>query len=64
MPSPDRQAFRIRTRRLFSSNVLKRARIPRRYEHCTFENVTEPDVVENVEGLKFDGVTMNGKARR
>jgi polygalacturonase len=30
-------------------------------EHCTFENLSRQNVVENVQGLRFDGVTMNGK---
>jgi polygalacturonase len=32
-----------------------------RLEGCSFENVAKPDVVENVEGLTLDRVTVNGK---
>jgi hypothetical protein len=32
-----------------------------RLERCSFENVTKPDVVENVEGLTLDRVKVNGK---
>jgi polygalacturonase len=32
-----------------------------RLEHCVFENVAKPDVLENVKGLKFSGVVVNGK---
>ncbi len=31
--------------------------------HCSFENVSEADVVENVKGLKFEDVTVNGRVR-
>jgi polygalacturonase len=30
-------------------------------EHCRFENVAKPDVVENVQGLELADVTVNGK---
>ncbi|HUI79256.1 MAG TPA: glycoside hydrolase family 28 protein [Bryobacteraceae bacterium] len=30
-------------------------------EHCAFENVAHPNIVENVEGLVLAQVTMNGK---
>lgn len=30
-------------------------------EHCTFEKVAKPNIVENVEGLSLAGVMMNGK---
>jgi polygalacturonase len=33
-----------------------------RLERCTFENVARPNVVENVEGLSLDRVTVNGTA--
>jgi polygalacturonase len=32
-----------------------------RLERCVFENVAKPDVLENVKGLKFSGVVVNGK---
>jgi polygalacturonase len=32
-----------------------------RLDRCNFENVASPNVVENVEGLKLTGVTINGK---
>jgi polygalacturonase len=32
-----------------------------RLDHCSFENVAQANVVENVDGLKFAGVTINGK---
>jgi polygalacturonase len=32
-----------------------------RIEHCTFENVAKPNVVENVEGLAMTNVIVNGK---
>jgi polygalacturonase len=35
-----------------------------RLAHCSFENVSESDVVENVEGLTFDSVTVNGRIRQ
>jgi polygalacturonase len=35
-----------------------------RLTQCNFENVAEPDVVESVEGLSFDHVTVNGQLRR
>jgi polygalacturonase len=34
-----------------------------RLEHCSFDNVAEPDVIENVEGLTLNNVRVNGKAR-
>ncbi len=30
-------------------------------EHCDFENVARPNVVEHVEGMQLAGVTINGK---
>jgi polygalacturonase len=30
-------------------------------DHCTFENVANPNVIENVEGLALSNVTINGK---
>jgi polygalacturonase len=35
-----------------------------RLEQCSFGNVAEPDVIENVEGLRFERVTVNGQVRR
>ena len=35
-----------------------------RLSDCAFENVAQADVVENVEGLTFDHVTVNGQLRR
>jgi hypothetical protein len=35
-----------------------------RLSDCTFENVAQADVVENVVGLTFDRVTVNGQLRR
>jgi polygalacturonase len=35
-----------------------------RLAQCSFEDVAEADVVENVEGLSFDHVTVNGELRR
>jgi polygalacturonase len=35
-----------------------------RLSDCTFENVAQPDVIENVEGLTFDHVSVNGQLRR
>jgi polygalacturonase len=32
-----------------------------RLKNCTFENAARPSVVENVEGLVVDGVTVNGQ---
>ena len=32
-----------------------------RLRNCNFEQVAAPDVVENVEGLTLDGVTINGR---
>ena len=32
-----------------------------RLDHCTFEHVAKPDIVESVEGLRFEDVTVNGK---
>jgi polygalacturonase len=34
-----------------------------RLSDCTFENVAQADVIENVEGLSFDHVTVNGQQR-
>jgi polygalacturonase len=34
-----------------------------RLSKCAFENVAEPDIVENVEGLVLDRVRVNGKIR-
>ncbi len=34
-----------------------------RIRQCSFENVSEADIVENVEGLIFDEVMVNGRAR-
>jgi polygalacturonase len=34
-----------------------------RLAQCSFENVAEPDVIENVEGLSFDRVKVNGQIR-
>src|SRR4051812_26204222 len=33
-----------------------------RLDDCTFENVAEPDVLMNVEGLNFSNVRINGKS--
>jgi polygalacturonase len=35
-----------------------------RLAHCSFENVAEADVIENVQELGFDQVTVNGQLRR
>jgi polygalacturonase len=35
-----------------------------RLEQCSFGNVAEPDVIENVEGLHFERVIVNGQVRR
>ncbi len=35
-----------------------------RLERCSFDNAAQPDVIENVEGLVFDDVTVNGQLRR
>ena len=35
-----------------------------RLSDCAFENVAQADVIENVEGLTFDHVTVNGQLRR
>ncbi len=35
-----------------------------RIKQCSFGNVSEADIVENVEGLIFDEVMVNGRARR
>jgi polygalacturonase len=32
-----------------------------RLRDCTFENAAQPNILENVESLKFDNVTVNGK---
>ena len=32
-----------------------------RLERCTFDHVAKPDVVEGVEGLRFEEVTVNGR---
>jgi len=34
-----------------------------RLEQCKFQNVAEPDIIENVEGLNFNRVTVNGQKR-
>jgi len=34
-----------------------------RLSRCSFDNVAAPDVIENVEGLQFDGVLVNGTVR-
>jgi polygalacturonase len=35
-----------------------------RLEQCSFGNVAEPDIIENVEGLHFEKVMVNGQVRR
>ena len=32
-----------------------------RLENCTFDNVTEPSIVKNVQGLELRNVKVNGK---
>jgi hypothetical protein len=32
-----------------------------RLKDCTFEHTEKPNVIESVEGLKVEGVTVNGK---
>jgi polygalacturonase len=32
-----------------------------RLKRCSFENVAEPNIIENVEGLRFEQVRVNGK---
>jgi polygalacturonase len=44
----------------YKASPLRNIRLIR----CSFENVAEADVVENVKGLEFDQVTVNGKPRR
>lgn len=41
----------------FTSSPMRDIRL----EQCSFDNVARPDVVEHVEGLKFQGVRVNGK---
>ena len=31
-------------------------------ENCRFENVAEANIIENVQGLALNGVTINGKS--
>ncbi len=35
-----------------------------RVEHCRFDNVAEPNIIENVKGLTLEDVTQNGKPLR